>query len=464
MLYSYSKKAYLRTQNTGNHTSRGMNRLLHAILCMLCLVPALVSAQQIKVADFVRLKQPLLHPRTYTVDKQFALLDLYTQEKGFEFLIGKQPIPVQEGDGMVTLMLPDMTTFFTIKHPDYGQLAWKVLGSPLRRKKHYQAQLITDSPDKEFSVSHQWAVFHLQPSQAIVTIDSTMHRILSGQLQVLLPIGRHSIRVETPFYEELADTFVLLDTSRLDMHISLHPLYSYLEVTSEVPDAEIRLNGNPIGKGKARSGRISPGIHELALYHGTLCIYRSPVTLASGERRILSIGGEFAKNSNGDLPGIGTAAGHDAATSLIANDEQPDSFYIQAFDDSTEIWVNREMVGHGSWKEQLEPGVYAVSTRKDGLESRTQYVQVGGGSRQQVKMPTPYASYGWLSVSCNVVDAQVWLDGKLAGSTPCIIPNLHIRKKYLLRITKDGYKPYERIITIRGNDMLRVEGKLKTGN
>jgi hypothetical protein len=79
-------------------------------------------------------------------------------------------------------------------------------------------------------------------------------------------------------------------------------------------------------------------------------------------------------------------------------------------------------------------------------------------------MPTPYATYGWLSISCNVVDAQVWLDGKLVGSTPCIIPNLHIRKKYLLRITKDGYKPYERILTIRGNDMLRVDGKLKTGN
>lgn len=438
-----------------------MNRLLRAILCMLCLVPALMSAQQIKVADFARLRKPFLRPRPYTVDKQFALLDLYTQEKGFEFLIGQQPVQVQEGDGMLTLMLPDMTAFFTIRHPDYGQLLWKVPDGPLHRKKRYHAQLLTDSPDKEFSIAHQWAVFRLQPAQAIVTIDSTMHRTLSGQIQVLLPVGSHSIRVEAPFHEELADTFVLSDTARLDMHINLHPLYSYLEVASEVPEAEIRLNGTPIGKGMARSGRISPGVHDLALYRGPLCIHRSSVTLASGERRILSIGAETEENRSGALSANDTLSAHDAATSLIAHDEQPDSFHIRAFDDSTEIWVNRERVGYGSWKGQLEPGIYAVSTRKDGMESRTQYVQVGGESRQQVKMPTPYASYGWLSVSCNVVDAQVCLDGKPVGRTPCILSGLSASRRYRLTITKEGYRTKEIVVSPRGNDIQNLKVKIK---
>lgn len=440
---------------------RGKNLLLRVILCMLCLVPVLMSAQQIKVSDFARLRKPFLRPRPYTVDKQFALLDLYTQEKGFEFLIGQQPVQVQEGDGMVTLMLPDMTAFFTIRHPDYGQLVWKVPDGPLHRKKRYHAQLLTDSPDKEFSIAHQWVVFRLQPAQAIVTIDSTMHRTLSGQIQVLLPVGSHSIRVEAPFYEELTDTFVISDAARLDMHISLHPLYSYLEVTSEVPGAEIRLDGYPIGKGEARSGRISPGVHELSLYRGPLCIHRSSVTLASGERRILSIGGETAENHSDALSANDTLSAHDAATSLIAHDEQPDSFHIRAFDDSTEIWVNREKVGYGSWKGQLESGIYAVSTRKDGMESRTQYVQVGGGIRQQVKMPTPYASYGWLSVSCNVVDAQVWLDGVPAGRTPCILPPMPASRRYVIKVGKEGYKTKEITVSPRGNDIRDIKVKLK---
>jgi hypothetical protein len=429
---------------------------------MLLLMPSMLSAQQIRVEEFECMRKPFLRPRPFSVDKEHAILDLETQESGFEFSLGMQPIQAVEGDGMLTLLLPDKTAYFTIKHADYGVLTWKVPGGVLRKKKHYKAQLLTDSPTKEFSLCKQWAVVHVEPSNAIVTIDSTTHSTMTGKVQALLPVGSHSIRVEAPFYEELADTFFLSDTARLDKHIRLQPQYSYLEVTAGSPDAEIRLDGHLIGKGMARTGRIASGVHELTLHRGALCIHRSMVTLASGERRILSVGETGTQHQSSVLPEY-TAASSDVI-SFFVQEEHPDTFHIRAFDDSTEIWVNREMVGHGSWKGVLPSGTIAVSTRKDGLESRTQYVQVGGGSRQQVKMPTPYASYGWLSISCNVVDAQVWLDGKLEGSTPCIIPNLHIRKKYLLRITKDGYKPYERILTIRGNDMLRVDGKLKTGN
>lgn len=438
-----------------------MTRRLYIILCLLALMPLVLSAQQIRVEGFERLKNPLLAPRTYSVDKKHATLDLYTQESGFEFSLGMQPIQAVEGDGMLTLLLPDKTTFFTIKHADYGVLTWKVPGGVLRKKKHYKAQLLTDSPKKEFTISKQWVVVHVEPSSAIVTIDSTTHRTMTGQVQAFLPIGHHSISVEAPFHKELADSFTLSDTARLDKYIRLQPHFAYLEVISQVPDAEIRIDGHLIGRGMAKSGRLEAGEHELALHRGALCLHKSRIYLPSAERRILTI------DERGNTVNENSAQQQTWDYDLLADEPQqlqPDTFRIQAFDDSTEIWVDRELVAYGSWKGVLPSGTIAVSTRKDGLESRTQYVQVGGGSRQQVKMPTPYASYGWLSISCNVVDAQVWLDGKLVGSTPCIIPNLHIRKKYLLRITKDGYKPYERILTIRGNDMLRVDGKLKTGN
>ena len=89
-------------------------------------IPFSLSAQQIRVDDFSRLKKPFLGTKTYQTDKQYALLDLYTQETGFEFLVGQQPIQAQEGDGFLTLSLPDKTRFFTIKHPEYGQLVWKI--------------------------------------------------------------------------------------------------------------------------------------------------------------------------------------------------------------------------------------------------------------------------------------------------------------------------------------------------
>ena len=44
---------------------------------------------------------------------------------------------------------------------------------------------------------------------------------------------------------------------------------------------------------------------------------------------------------------------------------------IVAPDDSTAIWVNRELMGYGTWEGQLPIGYYQVSTEKEGLESRT---------------------------------------------------------------------------------------------
>ena len=115
-----------------------MIRTIIILLAILWGVFPHVNAQQIRVEDFVRLKKPFLGTKTYQTDKQYVLLDLYTQESGFEFLLGKQPIEVQEGDGFLTLTLPDKTRHFTIKHPNYGQLIWKA-PEELRRKKHYQA-------------------------------------------------------------------------------------------------------------------------------------------------------------------------------------------------------------------------------------------------------------------------------------------------------------------------------------
>ena len=139
----------------------------------------------------------------------------------------------------------------------------------------------------------------------------------------------------------------------------------------------------------------------------------------------------------------------------------PDSLYIQAFDENTEIWVNRELVAKGSWREELPPGIHAISTSKDGIESPTQYIMIGDGKGQRIKTPTPYAKYGWLNISSNVVDADVWLDGKYIGKTPCILQPLSTYKKYTLKISKEGYKEEEVTITLKDNDMQNIYLKLK---
>ncbi len=447
-----------------------MNKYLKIYLIIwgiLSAIPSILSAQQIRVDDFVRLKKPFLGTKSYETDKQFALLDLYTQESGFEFLIGKQPVEVKEGDGFLTLALPDKTTFFTIKHPEYGQFTWKA-PEELRKKKHYQAYLFTDSPDKEYKIEKQWAVFYTQPEQSIVTIDSTLYRTMDGMIQAYLPVGKHAFKVEAPFYEAMEDSLEIEEDKRWEKEIRLQPLYAYLTVNSYMPYAEIRLDGQLIGIQEAQSKRMLPGTYLLTIQRDSLLFYQETIQLAAAEKKVVDLKKDFSKASRKEhskqvsgTPETDTVAPSLQPTVIQPPVPQPDSLHIRAFDEDTEIWVNREQVAKGSWKEEVPPGNYAISTRKNGIESPTQHIQMGDGNGQHLKMPTPYAKYGRLNVSSNVVDADVWLDGKKVGKTPCILPPLSTYRDYSLKVSKKGYKDARTKISLKDNDMQHIYLKLK---
>lgn len=428
-------------------------------------IPFFLSAQQIRVDDFSRLKKPFLGAKTYPTDKQFALLDLYTQETGFEFLIGQQSIQAQEGDGFLTLSLPDKTRFFTIKHPEYGQLLWKV-PEELRKKKHYQAYLFTDSPDKEYKIEKQWAVFYVQPEHAMVTVDSTLYRTMNGVVQAYLPLGKHIFKVESPFYETQEDTLTLDEDQRQERQIHLQPFYSFLAVNSHIPYAEIRLDGELIGIQEAQSKRLLPGTYTLTVQKDSFLLYQESIQLGMAERKTIDLK-KVLHFTSGSTTDPASSSGDNRSSQgfqpivLTPSVPRPDSLHIQAFDEETEIWVNRELVAQGKWKEELPPGLHAVSTRKNGIESPTQYIRTGDGKGQHLKMATPYAKYGRLNVSSNVVDAEVWLDGVSVGKTPCILPPLSTYKKYTIKLTKKGYKEVETTVSLKDNDMQNLYLKLK---
>ena len=78
------------------------------LLTCICLLGSLlpVDAQQINVEDFTRLKRPLWKRSKVTVDKQLAIMDLYSSEKGFQFTAdGKTAVEAEEGEGVITLKM-----------------------------------------------------------------------------------------------------------------------------------------------------------------------------------------------------------------------------------------------------------------------------------------------------------------------------------------------------------------------
>ena len=134
---------------------------------------------------------------------------------------------------------------------------------------------------------------------------------------------------------------------------------------------------------------------------------------------------------------------------------------IEALDEQTEIWVNREKVADGSWEESLAPGRYAINTRKEGVESKTRMIEIGSQPEVNLKTGAPSADYGRINLSSNVVDAEVYLNGVPVGHTPCILSDLPAESMQEILLVKKGYREAYKRVRIKGNDMLNLELKMK---
>lgn len=426
-----------------------------------------VMAQRMHVEDFGRYKKPFLHKASFTTDKRQALLDFFTNEKGFQFFVEDAPVAATEGEGMVTLALPHRTGSLIIKHPVYGQLAWKVPNGVLKKKKHYHAYLHTESLEKEFRQQKQWALISTVPERAIVYVDTVIHPLLDGNLSLYLPLGRHVCRIESPFYQTLNDTIELTDIVRFEKRYVLQPFYAYLTVETDWPDARICLDGDSLGLQRVETSRLMPGRYRLTVNLGDSLYYEQWLELANAERKVVDLHGIELR----PFPQLGQSiemsgfpdevlADSMASDGLQEQSGQWADVHITAFDADPEIWLNRERLGQGEWRGNLAPGFYAVSSRKEGLDSRTDFFWVDAGKSVELNLISPLADYGLLNVSCDEVDATVFLNGLAIGSAPCVLRNLPVGRTYRVRLVK-GRKAAETLVRLRGNDIVNVKLKLK---
>ena len=442
-----------------------------------------ISAQEMHIVELKKLWKGPLNMKHVVTSKQEAILDLKTSEKGFSFLAnGQQEIAAEEGEGILTLKTPDKTAFIVVKHADYGQLTWKVPQKKgLRRKKHYTATLQTFSPDKEYKLQEQWVIFEIQPEDAILTIDSTMTTVHGGRKQMYLPIGKHGWRAEAPFHQEEKDTVELTDEGRQTVKIALQPIYSYVSVKTDVEGCDILVDGQLIGQTRGTSGHLREGSHRLIVMKDSLRYYDADFNIGWREKKTIELTAEDLHPESINrhrMPGYYASVAKD----MVARDtvteadqrrfrppltppnlggEVKAAVSIKALDDFTSIWVNRELKGYGSWEGELEPGFYLISTEKEGLESRTTPLWVTDAVPVKLELLAPMDSYGMLNVQCNEIGADIYINDKLAGTTPCVIKNLLADSNCEVRVEKAGFSKAVKMIKVVGNDLTHVKMDIK---
>ena len=439
--------------------------VLTLLLALACLPP--LSAQQMRVEEFAVQHRPLFKPAEVPVDKGGALVDFLTAEKGFTFFSGARRLPAAaaEGDGVITVTLPHRTAYVTIRHPDYGQLVWRVPdGKYLKRRKHYQAQLLTLDPAKDFKSPSQWVVFRVSPENALIRVDSLTRPVRQSVTEYLLPVGEHSYRVEAPFHEAVEDRFTLSDSVRLDIPVTLQPFYSFLSVKMPASGGELFIDNAPIRREEATSFRLGEGYHRVALFRGETCWYDSLLFVGKAEKKILELAERDlrprALRRAAPLvvnPPATQPEGEPAETPTSASGAP---VRLTAADSLTLILVDREPLGRGQWEGTLEPGFHLAQTLRDGRESEPTWLFVDDAFPQEVNLSAPGTGYGLLNIHSNATGADIRIDGKDFGQTPQII-RLDASRSYELRLTKTGFKDGKKTVRPRGNQQVDVYVKLK---
>ena len=445
-------------------------RLLGILLIAILSLPCV--AQKISIGQFKRVKFDFAKKKMYPVDKKMATLDLKTDEKGFTFKAdGKTEIAAQEGDGQITLLAPHKTAFILVKHPEYGQLIWKVPGKGLRKKKHYQAIMQTDKPGKEYKLSKQWVVFQVIPENAILQVDSTVALVRDGTAQFELPLGKHGYHAEAPFYEELSDSVEVVDSAKLVVPVVLQSVYSYLTVKLPIAEGLIFIDSEPIGKGEATSGHLQPGDHHLIVMQEETCLADTVFNMGVGEKKVLALKASDLRARPLMARAINPQPIEEVKDSTVTDslaavpqDSLKAPVTITAPDEETQIWLNREPLAYGKWEGQLGIGFYSVSTVKEGLESKPIFLWVDDTLPKVVDLSLPKASYGVLNIHSNVVGATILINRVEVGVTPCILENLPATVACKILLKKKGYRDAAITVMPVPNDMLNVEINMKPDN
>jgi hypothetical protein len=123
-------------------------------------------------------------------------------------------------------------------------------------------------------------------------------------------------------------------------------------------------------------------------------------------------------------------------------------------------------MGDAPWSGEVAEGAHDVALRGQGLTSAPQKVSVEKGKTQEIELTAASSS---TSIKVGTSDAKglIYLDGKLVGEGSYVgeLP----AGTHKLKITRDGYDPFEEDITLKENEpysrtiTLKLSSRIETG-
>ena len=163
------------------------------------------------------------------------------------------------------------------------------------------------------------------------------------------------------------------------------------------------------------------------------------------------------------LPEAGNVTVNDPTDKHVVNVSLKPNFSVVTLkvENESEIWVNGERKGIGSWTGNLSPGTYEFEARKQNHRSvsLTQDILISS-EPQIIVLQAPIPVFGKAEINSTPAMADIYIDGKEYGQTPQLVTDLPVGQ-HQLRITKQGFRDYSSLLDIKENEITSLTAQLE---
>lgn len=416
-----------------------MKRLI-AIFSIIALAAVAAVAQTMSVAGFeerpMDMDARVTHPVTDPNGQTCALIKVETTQTGFGFDTGViQVVKTEQKIGEVWVYVQPRVKKITIMHQDYEPVRdYYFPTGALKEATVYLLKLRTAGAPVQAASTQQrsgFLIINSEPQGAEVWLNNESTGEVTPFRRKLAIGDEMPYRLSLPLYHDEAG-MVTVDQPRKELQFALRPAFGSVTVTSTPSGALVFLDEKQVGQTPLTLDRIASGSHSLRLQAPQYAVERRNVSVADGQTANVAV----------------TLAARFAEITVQAPQ-------------GAVVTVDGDRKGSGTLSWRQGEGLCDIVVSMAGHRDARRQLEVVAGRAQTVQL-TPQPIYGSASVDSDLMDAEIWIDGKKYGVTPNVVERLLVGSHTLV-LKKSGYADLQQQFSVEEGKEASLLVKLPTG-
>lgn len=359
-----------------------------------------------------------------------------TTQTGFGFDTGViQVVKTEQKIGEVWVYVQPRVKKITIMHQDYEPVRdYYFPTGALKEATVYLLKLRTAGAPVQAASTQQhsgFLIINSEPQGAEVWLNNESTGEVTPFRRKLAIGDEVPYRLSLPLYHDEAG-MVTVDQPRKELQFALRPAFGSVTVTSTPSGALVFLDEKQVGQTPLTLDRIASGSHSLRLQAPQYAVERRNVSVADGQTANVAV----------------TLAARFAEITVQAPQ-------------GAVVTVDGDRKGSGTLSWRQSEGLCDIVVSMAGHRDARRQLEVVAGRAQTVQL-TPQPIYGSASVDSDLMDAEIWIDGKQYGVTPNVVERLLVGSHTLV-LKKSGYADLQQQFSVEEGKEASLSVKLPAG-